>query len=108
MKLPIQHRVLVNGEYWDFGRPVLDACQIGDKVIIIFDFMSYPRNSQARNMVAFDLKKNEIWTAEHPTNQVSDTYIKFVSEKPLTACNFASFECRIDPENGRLVDAQFT
>jgi hypothetical protein len=108
MKLQVQHRISVNGEYWDFGRHILDACQIGDKVIVIFDYMSYSRRTQAKNMMAFDLQKKELWTAEHPTDKQTDTYIKFLSEEPLRACNFASFDCRIDPATGRLLHAEFT
>ncbi len=108
MKLLIQHRILVNGEHWDLGRPVLDACQIGERVIVIFDYMSYPRPMQAKNLVAYDLQRNELWTGEHPTDQPTDTYVRFVSEEPLRAYNFACFECRIDPATGRLLHAEFT
>ena len=108
MKLSIQHRLLVQGEYWDFQRKILDAVQINDIVIIIFDYMEYPRQQQARNMEGYSMKKEKIWTAEHPTNQNTDTYINFVSESPLTACNFSSHTCVIDPQSGALLDAKFT
>ena len=108
MKLPVQHRILVNGEYWDLSRPILDACQIGNRVFVIFDYMSCPRRTQAKNMVAFDLQRNELWTAEHPTDQATDTYVNFISEEPLRACNFAGFDCKIDPATGRLLHAEFT
>ncbi|MBI5684029.1 MAG: hypothetical protein HZC54_03015 [Verrucomicrobia bacterium] len=108
MKLPIQHRILIDGEYWDFERPILDARRIGDRIVVVFDYMAFPRNAQARNLMAFDLQKKHLWTAEHPTNQTSDTYVKIVSEEPLRACNFASFDCHIDLETGRLLHAEFT
>lgn len=38
----------------------MDACQIDDRVIVNFDSMSYPRFSQARNMVAFGFQKQEL------------------------------------------------
>lgn len=108
MKLPIQHRILVDGEYWDFERPILDAHRIGDKIIVVFDYMSFPRHAQARNLMAFDLHKTHLWTAEHPTSQTSDTYVNIISEQPLRACNFASFDCQIDLETGKLLAAEFT
>ena len=108
MKLPIQHQVLVAGEYWDLERPILDAHRIGDKIVVVFDYMSFPRDKQARNLMAFDLQKNHLWTAEHPTNGTGDTYIQILSEEPLRVSNFASFDCRIDLETGKLLDAEFT
>jgi hypothetical protein len=108
MKLPIQHRILVDGEYWDLERPILDAHRIGDRIVVVFNYMSFPRHAQARNLMAFDLQKRHLWTAEHPTNGTGDTYIQILSEEPLLVSNFASVNCHIDLETGRLLDAQFT
>jgi hypothetical protein len=108
MKLPIQHRILVDSEYWDLERPILDAHRIGDRIVVVFDYMSFPRYKQARNLMAFDLQKRHLWTAEHPTNQTADTYIQIVSEEPLRVSNFASFNCHIDLETGKLLEAEFT
>jgi len=107
VKLPIQHGILVNGEHWDFDKKILDACQINERIIVIFDYMSYPKNPPARNMMAFDLDKNEIWTAENPTNKSVDAYYKIGSENPLVAYNVASYECTIDVSTGRLIKADF-
>jgi hypothetical protein len=108
MKLPIQHRVLVDGEYWDLGRPILDAHRIGDRIIVVFDYMSFPQHKQARNLMAFDLQKTHLWTAEHPTNETTDTYVHILSEEPLRVSNFASLNCHIDLETGKVLDAKFT
>ena len=108
MAAETNHTIFVNGVRWDLGRPVLDSCQIGHRVIVIFDPMSYPRNKQAKNMVAFDLDQNEVWTAAHPTNQTSDAYLKFTKCDPLQAWNFACYLCTIDPVNGQLLGAIFT
>ena len=98
----------MNGEYWNLGRHILDACLVDGIVIVIFDYMSYPREKQARNMVAYDLQKRELWTAEHPTNEVADTYVNFLSFAPLRACNFRSFDCTINPQTGRIIETNFT
>jgi hypothetical protein len=108
MKLPIQHRILVDGEYWDLERPILDAHRIGDQIVVVFDYMSFPRYKQAQNLMAFDLQKKHLWTAEHPTNGSNDTYIHILSEEPLCVSNFASVECIIDLKTGKLLHSQFT
>ena len=102
------HTIPLNGDRWDFERPVLDSCQIEHSMIVIFDYMSYPRNKQSKNMIAFDLNQNELWTAAHPTNQTNDTYVKFIASDPLQALNFASFVCTLDPKTGQLLSADFT
>ena len=48
MKLSVQHRLLVGNDWWDLGLPVLDAHQIGDRVVVVFDYMSFPKISKPR------------------------------------------------------------
>ena len=108
MKLTAQDRVLVGDTYWDLGRPVLDARQIGAKVIVVFDYMSFPKRQQAKNLMAYDLNRNLLWIAEHPTTEAADTYVNIVDENPLKAWNFACYVCEIDIDTGRLLHAQFT
>jgi hypothetical protein len=107
MKLNIKNTINVNGKDWDFGKSILDAVMIDNKVIVIFDYMEYPKGKPAKNLVAFDLNQNQLWVAEHPTNQSNDTYVKITSENPLKANNFSSHSCQIDLETGKLIDAEF-
>lgn len=88
--------------------PILDARQIDDRVVVIFDYMDFPRWRQAHNLMAFDLSGRELWTAEHPTNQTNDCYVNFLKDKPLTVGNFASYVCVIDATTGKLLDSNFT
>ena len=108
MKLTVQHRIKVDDAFWDFGRPILAACRIGDRVIVIFDYMSFPKPQQARNLMAYDLSQKLLWVAEHPTTERTDTYVSFISETPLRVCNFASYTCEIDVETGKIRHATFT
>ena len=89
-------------------RPILDSCEIHGRVIVIFDYMSYPKSKQANNMVAFDSDQNELWIAEHPTTQTNDAYVKFTKGDRLQAWNFACYLCEIDPATGKLLSAEFT
>ena len=108
MKLPVKQRVLVGDTYWDLDRPVLDVHQIGTKIVVVFDYMSFPKGEQAKNLMAYDLDQNLLWIAEHPTTEATDTYVEIVEETPLKAWNFACYFCEIDIETGRLLHAEFT
>ena len=107
MKQEITNTLIINGSEWEFDKSILDSAVINDKVIIIFDYMEYPKNEQAQNLVAYDLEKNTIWVAEHPTNQRNDAYVHITSEKPLKANNFASYSCELNIDTGRIVNAEF-
>jgi len=107
MKLQVRNTINVNGKEWDFGKAILDAAMIDDKVIVIFDYMEYPKNSCARNLVAYDLSQNELWVAENPTTQSNDAYVSITNEHPLTANNFSSHSCQIDLDTGKLINAAF-
>ncbi len=100
--------ILVNGARWKMERPILDTCEIDKRVVVIFDYMSYPKSGQAKNMVAFDMEQKELWTAEHPTTQTNDAYVKFTGGDPLRAWNFACYHCTLDPATGKLLAAEFT
>ena len=105
MKLPIQHRILIGDTYWDMERPVLDAHKIGERVIVVFDYMSFPKPQQAKNMSAFDLSRNLLWVAEHPTSERTDTYVKILDESPFRVLNFAHL-CTLDIQTGKVLHAQ--
>ncbi len=107
MKLRVKNTIEVKGQEWDFGKSILDAALIENTVVIVFDYMDYDKNKQARNLEAFDLDKNRLWVAEHPTNQSTDAYVSITSEKPLKLNNFASYDCEIDLSTGKLIDAVF-
>jgi hypothetical protein len=108
MKLPVRDGVWVGDACWDLGRPVLEACAIESRVVVVFDYMSFPRHEQAKNLVAYDLNRNLLWVAEHPTTEAADTYVNIVEENPLKAWNFAGYVCEIDIETGKLLRAEFT
>jgi len=108
MKLPIHHKVEVDGTLWDFDRNVLDARRIKDVIVVVFDYMSFPHGEQAKNLQAFNLRRELLWVAEHPTKERTDTYVGITSEVPLVVSNFASLQCEIDVESGRLKRSVFT
>ena len=98
----------VGDKKWDVAYPIEDCALVADKVIVIYDQMAGPTWRQFRNLVAFDLEGRKIWTAEHPTNETADVYLKITKADPLTVWNFGCFICRIDLETGKLLESTFT
>ena len=77
-------------------------------LFVVFDYMSFPKLQQAKNLMAYDLSQKLLWVAEHPTTDITDTYVEITQEAPLKAWNFACFVCDIDIETGKLLHAKFT
>lgn len=105
MKLPPQHRIWVDGAHWDFERPILETRKIGETMIVVFDYMNSPQQRQARNLMAFNLERELLWIAEHPTDQPTDAYVSILEEQPFIVSNFAGFECELDLGTGKLLNA---
>jgi hypothetical protein len=100
--------VTVGGQSWTVPYPVADVRAIGDRIVVIYEYMSGPKNSAFRNVEAFDCVGKRLWTAENPGTSAADAYVEFMSEVPLIIWNFACFRCTIDPATGKLLEAQFT
>jgi hypothetical protein len=100
--------VMVGEQSWSVPYPVHDARRIGDRIVVIYDYMSGPKGAAFRNVEAFDDAGRKLWTAENPGSGPADAYVEFMSESPLIVWNFACFRCTIDPVNGKLLDAVFT
>ena len=93
---------------WRFTKLVLQARRIDDRVIVIFDYMAYPNGQPAKNLVAYDLDQNELWTAENPTNMPTDAFVNFCPGDSLRVANFAGCICTVDPTDGSVIDTIFT
>ena len=88
---------------------VQDAVRLGERVLVIHDYMAYPSEKPAPNLVAYSLSGERLWTAENLGGSVqTDAYVGFLSEEPLWVYNFAGYRCRIDPETGKLLESEFT
>jgi hypothetical protein len=84
--------------------------EFGDSVIVLFDYMDFPKNEQAKNLRCYNNKKELLWIAEHPTNETIDCYtsISLSKDGKLVAYNFACYNCLIDPITGKLIKYIFT
>jgi len=85
----------------------LEAIRLGERVLVIHDYMAFPQGKPAPNLVAYSLAGERLWTAENPGVE-ADAYVDFLSEEPLWVWNFACYRCRIDSETGKLLESHFT
>jgi hypothetical protein len=109
MKLDV-HSQWIEGDDFRFeGRlPVLEAVLIGSRVLVTYDWMSFPRDRAARNLFCYDKSGAEIWRAEDIGMGATDAYTGITSELPLWAQNFVGVACRIDEATGVVLEQTFT
>ena len=102
--------VQIGKSSWKVEFPIRDAVVLGDKVILLYDPDSPEaiRFRQFKNLVAYNVHGEKLWTAEHPTNETAAVYVNLMSSNPLRVWNFGCFVCEIDPANGKLIKAEFT
>lgn len=88
---------------------VLDAREIGDVIVVVYDYMAFPRNEPSRNLFAYSRATGEeLWRADDIGAGATDGYTGVISESPLVVGNFACFDCHIDIQTGKVVSKAFT
>jgi hypothetical protein len=87
---------------------VLDARQVGGRILVLYDYMAFPRGYPSRNLYAHDLSGELLWRADDIGAGAVDGYTNFISEEPLVVGNFAGYDVTIDPETGRVLERVFT
>ncbi len=104
-----EKKIIVDGCEWNTKYTILDAIEFEDYVVVIFDYMEFPKHGVARNLFGFSREGKELWVAENPTTQSNDGYTNFLKrEKGLWVGNFAGYSCLINPKTGKLIEAIFT
>lgn len=100
--------IYVDGRRVALSFPIKEAFALGKKVIVLFDPDSnLGKHGQFRNLIALTSAGEHLWTAELPTDKSSDVYYRVVSQTPLKADSFCSFECLIDPDTGKILRKEF-
>ena len=89
-------------------KPVLEWRRIGDKILVIYDYMDFPKNAPARNLFAYTESGELLWQGEAFSTLSTDASVSIISEIPLVVSNFAGYAVTYDIETGRVVDARFT
>jgi hypothetical protein len=98
--------IAFDGREMSLEYPIHDARVVGDRLLVLFRPES-KRSGQFRNLVAFDLHGQKLWTAELPTSSGADAYYEIVSENPIVADSYCSYRCTIDRDTGRITSKEF-
>ena len=110
--LEIEHnarQLTINGVEHELERPVISSATDGERVFVVFDYMTYPKNSPAFNLVALDKDANLLWTvAEHPISSPIAAYVNIINVSPLTVSSWTSYNCILDAKTGSLISSRFT
>jgi hypothetical protein len=88
--------------------PVVAACLVGERVVVVYDYMAFPKGAPARNLFCYDFAGNQVWRASDIGMGATDGYTDITSEAPLWVGNFAGFNCRIDEQTGKVLERSFT
>jgi hypothetical protein len=92
---------------------ILDAEALDGRIFVVYDYMEFPMDAPARNLVCIDESGKELWVAGNPTKNNNDGYTNFNrTDKPIDCCiaanNFAGYTCQVNKFTGELANVLFT
>lgn len=95
------------------SKPIIDAKVIEDFILVIHDYMEYPKHGTAANLVCLDMDGQEKWLAKNPTNQSADAYTNFYeTSEPISDSifvhKFIGCVCKIDLATGDIAEVKYT
>ncbi|GAA0851177.1 hypothetical protein GCM10009113_34340 [Marinobacter szutsaonensis] len=109
MKLSLQgNQIIYPGGELEAQHPVLEARFIDGKIVVVYDYMAFPKDTPARNLFAYDQGGKLIWRAEDIGRGRTDAYVNILSEAPFKVGNFSGFEVELDPSTGKVLNKVFT
>lgn len=99
---------MISGQGYSFvgDHDVLDKKELGDIILVVYDYMAYPKNGPIRNLIAYSREGETKWVGESPGNPTSAYYAISCTE-PLIVNSFCSHACTIDETNGKIVSKVF-
>ena len=107
-KVEFHNKILaIDRKEFELEHRIKEVRIIENLAIVVYDFdENAPTHRQFQNCKAFDENGKLVWTAEHPTNMTSDSYVEFMKENRIW--NFGCFICELDFRNGKLKNTIFT
>lgn len=80
MKLTVENdRIIFPGGLLEAQYPVLDARYIGEQVIVVYDYMEFPKSEPARNLFSYNAEGELLWRAEDIGQGATDAYTGVLS-----------------------------
>jgi hypothetical protein len=102
-------RVHFGDASWQVDHRIAAALFTCGRIVVLFDPGERTETfGQFPNLVAYDTKGHKVWTAELPTHESGDCYVRVSGRDKLVAYSWKSFTCEIDPTNGKIKTKQFT
>lgn len=102
------NQISVGDQKWNTPYSIEDCVLVGDKIVVIYEHSAGKTWGQFCNLEAFSLAGHKLWTAEHPTNETADSYVRILAPNPLIVLNFAGFVCQLDVATGKILKEEFT
>ncbi|MEX3772917.1 hypothetical protein [Pseudomonas sp. MYb118] len=88
--------------------PVLEAHEISGIVVVIYDYMVFPKDAPARNLFGYSVTTGEqLWRVADVALGGTGAYTQLISEEPLVVGNFSGFDCRVDVRTGSVISKIF-
>jgi hypothetical protein len=109
VKLPVASNVITHSRGIISGAyPVIEAREISGVVVVVFDYMAFPRDAPAKNLFGYSVTTGEqLWRTGGISTGATDAYTSVISEEPLVVGNFAGFDCQVDIITGNVVGKAF-
>ena len=105
--------ITIDGQSIELPNSILEALEVDNNIVVIFDYMEFPNNKEAQNLVCVNRLGQVLWVAESPSVQNTNAYTNFMSSADtvqgvIAVNNFAGYSCSVCLSTGKLVSAKFT
>ena len=105
--------ITIDGQSIELQNSILEALEVDNNIVVILDYMEFPKNKPAQNLVCVNRLGQVLWVAESPTVQNTNAYTNFMGSADsvqgvIEVNNFAGYSCSICLSTGKLVSAEFT
>ncbi|MBY0273553.1 MAG: hypothetical protein K2X02_09170 [Alphaproteobacteria bacterium] len=99
-----------NGIKKTFNYSIIDVLFLDNLFVVLLDPREDKKNwGQFHNLLSVDIEGIDKWIAELPTTDSGDSYYKIqLKNNELWAYSTCSYICKINPENGKIIERIFT
>ena len=62
-------KITVEGKTWNVPYSVLQVMAVGERILVVYDWMEAPQHRQFQNLQAYTIDGIRLWIAEHQNNE---------------------------------------